>query len=286
MTESKTHSAPFSIREGLELVRQGVLEDMPQGDLTTRSLGLTSRPGTARLIAKQDLVVSGLDLFQATVLSLDPDCRVQWTFVDGQSVLKGQVVGLLHGNLIEILKAERTALNFLGHLSGIATLTRQYVAQVEHTSTQILDTRKTLPGYRALEKKAVRDGGGRNHRLNLSDAILIKENHIRAVGGLSAAIQAVRRHTSASIEIETTTLNEVREAIDGKVQRILLDNMSNELMAEALELIPAEIQTEASGNMSLSRVRSVAELGVNFISVGALTHSAPVADLSLIFDWG
>jgi nicotinate-nucleotide pyrophosphorylase (carboxylating) len=176
-------------------------------------------------------------------------------------------------------------LNFIGHLSGIATLTRCFVEKVKHTHCKIIDTRKTLPAYRDLEKKAVVNGGGQNHRMGLSDAILIKENHITVAGGLSKAVERVRQHSKEKIEVECATLDDVKEAVRMKVERILLDNMSNDLIAQSLKLMPDEMLSEASGNMKLDRVQSVAELGVDYISVGAITHSAPTADVSLLFDW-
>lgn len=268
-----------------ELIRTAIKEDMPSGDLTTESLALLPRFGRAKLIAKEDLVVSGMGPFEETLLTLEPSLKLQWHFHDGDLVLKGQIICTLIGDLIQILKGERVALNFIGHLSGIATLTRCFVNEVKQTKTKILDTRKTLPGYRELEKKAVVHGGGVNHRMNLSDAVLIKDNHIRVSGGIGEVLKRVKQHTNSSIEIECSTLEEIREAVPFQPQRILLDNMNNETLREALELIPNGIETEASGNMSVDRVKSVASLGVDFISVGALTHSAPCADMSMIFDW-
>ena len=274
-----------------ELIRIALKEDMPRGDLTTDSLGLAPRFGQARLVAKQDLVLSGTAAFEQCVEMLDPTSKVQWHFREGDRALNRQIICHVAGDLVQVLKAERVALNFVGHLSGIATLTRRFVDQVSHTSTHILDTRKTTPGYREMEKKAVAHGGGTNHRYNLSDAVLIKDNHIMVAGGLRKAVERIRANTSEKIEVECANLDDVADAIDLKVERVLLDNMSNESIAEAIRLIQSaetkglRIQSEASGNMSLERVRSVAELGVDFISVGALTHSAPTADISLLFDW-
>jgi nicotinate-nucleotide pyrophosphorylase (carboxylating) len=269
----------------IDLIQAALREDMPRGDLTTDSLALAPRFGQARLIAKEDLVLSGTLAFEQTMLSLDPGCKVQWHFKEGDAVLKKQIICHINGDLIQVLKAERVALNFIGHLSGIATLTRRFVDQIAHTTTKILDTRKTLPGYRDLEKKAVSHGGGHNHRYNLSDAILIKDNHILVAGGLSKAVERIREHTRERIEVECSNLDEVKEAVAMGVERILLDNMSNDMLKASLALIPKETETEASGNMSVDRVKSVAELGVSYISVGAITHSAPTADVSLLFDW-
>lgn len=260
-------------------------EDMPSGDVTTESLGLDSRPGIARLIAKQDLVLSGRMVFEESIWALDAASKLTWYFDDGQKALKGQHLAMIEGDLLQILKAERVGLNLLGHLSGIATLTRLFVEQVQHTQTKILDTRKTMPMLRELEKKAVRDGGGVNHRKNLSDAILIKDNHIRAAGSISDAISRVRNHSQLPITIEVSNLDEVQQAVALKPHRLLLDNMDNATLTQAIKLIPSDIETEASGNMAVARVKSVAEIGVDFISVGLITHSAPTADISLLFEW-
>ncbi|HVK60697.1 MAG TPA: carboxylating nicotinate-nucleotide diphosphorylase [Bdellovibrionales bacterium] len=268
-----------------DLIQAALREDMPRGDLTTDSLALMPRFGQARLIAKEDLVLSGTLAFEQTMLALEPTARVQWHFKEGDLVLKKQVLCHITGDLIQILKAERVALNFVGHLSGIATLTRCFAKEVEHTKTKILDTRKTLPGYRELEKRAVVHGGGVNHRYSLSEAILIKDNHIHVAGGLSKAVERIRQHTNEKLEVECSNLDEVKEAVTMKVERILLDNMDNETIKASLTLIPEETLVEASGNMTVGRVRSVAETGVDFISVGAITHSAPTADISLLFDW-
>lgn len=270
----------------LDLIKSALKEDMPSGDVTTESLAMKPKLGEAILKAKEDLVLSGANAFEETVLFLEPQAKVKWHFNEGDLVYKGQNICSIDGDLIQILKAERVALNFLGRLSGIATLTRRYVKEIEGTKTKILDTRKTTPLLRELEKRAVQHGGGSNHRFNLSQAVLIKDNHISLMGGITRAVSRLQQHCSLPIEVEAASLEQVRESIELKVQRILLDNMTNEMMALALKIIPSDIQTEASGNMNLARVRSVAELGVDFISVGALTHSASCADVSLLFDWG
>jgi nicotinate-nucleotide pyrophosphorylase (carboxylating) len=268
-----------------ELIQQAYAEDMPQGDLTTDSLNVKERLGRARLLAKEDLVLAGREVFEACVRHISPTTDFNWQFKDSDLVLNKQTVCWLKGNLIELLKAERVALNFLGRLSGIASLTRCFVQEAQGTKCKILDTRKTTPLYRSLEKKAVRAGGGHNHRMNLSESILLKDNHLRAVGGLAQAVAAVRETYSGFIEVECSTLEEVKTAVELRVSRILLDNMSTALMHEARQMIPAIIEVEASGNMNLKRIREVAETGVDFISVGALTHSAPCADFSLLFEW-
>ncbi|MBX3022163.1 MAG: carboxylating nicotinate-nucleotide diphosphorylase [Bdellovibrionales bacterium] len=268
-----------------ELIAQAYAEDMPHGDMTTDNLGLNARIGRAKLLAKEDLVLAGRHLFQDCIHHIDKEAELQWLFKDGDLVLNQQAVCWIKGDLLKLLKAERVALNFLGRLSGVATLTRCFVQETRGTKCKILDTRKTTPLLRALEKQAVIAGGGHNHRMGLSDAILIKENHIRAAGSIAAAMSAIRGRTSAPIEIEVRTLNEVDMAVKERAARILLDNMSSSEMRQARARIPAFIQTEASGNMTVERIREVAEIGIDYISVGALTHSAPCADLSLMFEW-
>ncbi len=268
-----------------DLIKAAMLEDMPNGDITTESLALTPRPGKAKLIAKQDLVLSGAAAFEQSMEYLDPTVKIKWHFEDGDKVLNRQIICSLHGDLIQILKAERVAINFLMRLSGIATLTRNFVDKIKETETVILDTRKTTPGFRDLEKKSVVHGGGQNHRLNLSSAILVKDNHISVMGGIKPAVERIREHCQLPIEVECKTIEEVQEAVDLNVDRLLLDNMNDELLKQALEIIPEKIHTEASGNMNIDRIAQVARLGVDFISVGALTHSAPSADVSLLFDW-
>ncbi|MBX3040479.1 MAG: carboxylating nicotinate-nucleotide diphosphorylase [Bdellovibrionaceae bacterium] len=269
----------------LDLIKAAIKEDMPRGDVTTESLALKPRHGFARLKAKEDIVLSGSMPFEQTMQILEPNAKLSWHFEEGQAILKGQIVCTIEGDLVQILKAERVALNFLGHLSGIATHTRRFVRQIEGTTTKILDTRKTTPGLRDLEKRAVVHGGGFNHRLNLSTAILLKDNHLSVMGGIASAINRVREHSQLPIEVEAKTLDEVKEAVQLGVHRILLDNMDDETLRQAKALVPSTIETEASGNMALDRVRKVADIGIDYISVGALTHSAPVADVSLLFDW-
>lgn len=267
-----------------ELIDRALTEDMPKGDITTDSLGVESRIGRARLIAKEDLVLSGVEVWETVMKRYEPSAEIKWIAKDGHFFLKGQTIATMYGNMLAFLKCERVALNFVGRLSGIATLTRCYVKLVEGLPVKIIDTRKTTPLLRKLEKKAVVDGGGQNHRMNLSDAIMIKDNHISMMNGITPAVQMIRKSKHSWIEVEAKTLAQVEECVKLKVDRIMLDNMSNVQMAEALKLIPSTIEVEASGNMDLERVRGVAELGVGFISIGALTHSAPTADLSLLFD--
>lgn len=268
-----------------ELIQAAYQEDMPHGDVTTDSLKLGQRPGRAKLVAKQDLIFSGTEAFEKSILFLEPQAQLRWHFQDGAEVLKGQIVCTLQGDLLQILKAERTALNFAMHFSGIATLTRAFVKQASGSKTKILDTRKTLPGYREHEKRAVVHGGGSGYRMDLSSAIMLKDNHIAVMGGIAQAVAETRKNSDLPIEVEAGTLDDVKECVKADVQIILLDNMTTEQMEAALALIPPHIHTEASGNMSLDRIQEVAGIGVDFISVGALTHSAPAADLSLKFLW-
>ena len=257
----------------IEIIEKAFIEDRPQGDITTGSLSISEKFGMARLIAKQDLILSGQELFSASLHHLDPELKIRWQFENGENVLDQQVVAQISGNLIQLIQAERVALNFLGFLSGIATETNKFVKACADTGCKILDTRKTRPLYREYSKNAVRHGGGSNHRMGLSDAVLIKENHIQIAGSLEDCISQIRKNTELPIEIEVKNIDEVKRAVSLKVNRIMLDNM------------PSDIETEASGNMTLDRIPEVASLGVNFISVGALTHSVKNADLSLIFDW-
>lgn len=270
----------------LELIKSALKEDLPTGDITTESLAMKPKIGEALLKAKEDLILSGANAFEETILFLEPQAKIKWQFNEGDLIYRGQNICSIEGDLIQILKAERVALNFLGRLSGIATLTRKFVKEVEGTKSKILDTRKTTPLLRNLEKRAVTHGGGFNHRYNLSDAVLIKDNHITLMGSITKAVTRLRQHCALPIEVEASNLESVKECVSLSVERILLDNMSNEMITDALKLIPAHIHTEASGNMNLSRVKYVAQLGVDYISVGALTHSAPCADVSLLFDWG
>lgn len=268
-----------------ELIAKAFQEDIPQTDITTTQLGIEQLLGRSQLVAKADMVLSGTEIFQTCIHHLSPEAEVRWHFKNGDSILCGQKVCTVIGDLIKIVQAERVALNFMGHLTGIATLTSKYVKKISHTKCKILDTRKTTPTFRILEKKAVVDGGGYNHRMNLSDSVLIKENHIALAGGIAKTLAKFQEKDIGPIHIEVKNKEEALLAIDFKVQRLLLDNMHNEEMKAIVELKPTGLELEATGNMTLDRVASVAELGIDYISVGALTHSAPCADLSLIFDW-
>jgi nicotinate-nucleotide pyrophosphorylase (carboxylating) len=269
------------------LVRLALAEDLDAGDLTTRRLFPRAIRAKAVILAKQPAVIAGLPAARAVFRAVDPRVRVAFLVRDGARVEPGTVVATLSGDGRSILAGERVALNFLQHLSGIATLTRRFVDAVQGTRAVILDTRKTIPGLRALEKYAVRTGGGRNHRMNLSDGILIKDNHIALAGDLRSAVKAAKRRPGTGrrpphpIEVEATTLEEVREALEAGAEIILLDNMPVAAIKEAVLLIGTRVKTEVSGGVHLHNVREIAATGVDAISIGALTHSAPAADLSL-----
>jgi nicotinate-nucleotide pyrophosphorylase (carboxylating) len=271
-----------------ELIRSALAEDIGPGDWTTLWTVPRDRRSAAEIIAKQDGVISGVEVALAVFQSVDPELTARARIEDGQTVRGGEPVIKLEGASRSILTGERVALNLLQRLSGVATLTRHYVDAVAGTGASILDTRKTTPGLRQLEKQAVRAGGGSNHRFGLFDMVLIKENHVRAAGGITAAIERVKEHNTQglAVEVEVTNLDEVREALAVGTDRILFDNMGLALLRAAVDLVrraPARRpETEASGGVSLSTVRSIAETGVDFISVGALTHSAPALDLSLL----
>jgi len=274
---------------GLELgdeiipgIRRALSEDIGSGDITTNSIVSADAVAAAQIVAKQDGVLSGLAVAQAVFLSLSCDMRFNSTFSDGAQIVGGQTLLELTGPTRVILSGERTALNFLGRMSGIATLTRQFVDAVAGTRARILDTRKTAPGLRAIDKLAVHHGGGHNHRHGLYDMVLIKNNHIDYAGSLTRAVERARAGAeNLAIEIEARTVEEMEEALALGVERILLDNMSLDELRRAVGLCAGRAELEASGKVSLNNVCAIAETGVDFISVGALTHSAKAFDLSL-----
>jgi nicotinate-nucleotide pyrophosphorylase (carboxylating) len=274
---------PFDHPSVSRLIALALEEDLGRGDVTTLATIPTDRTAQGKITTKADLVVAGLPLIERILSVVDPAAGVRLFVAEGSRMKTSAVVAELWGNAAALLVAERMMLNFLQHLSGVATLTRRFVDAVTGTKCKIIDTRKTLPGFRLLEKYAVTQGGGTNHRMGLDDGILIKDNHIAVCGGVGAAVRQARNRASAflRIEVECTTLAEVQEALDVRADIILLDNMTTPQMYEAVRLVSGRALLEASGNMSLERVREVAETGVDFISVGALTHSAPAADLSM-----
>lgn len=260
-------------------------EDRSSYDLTSEYLFDESHLSKAKLIAKEDGIISGVDVFERTFTLVDSDVHIKWYVFNGESIKRGQELAEIEGRTKSLLFAERTGLNFVQRLSGIATETRKYVQKVESYSTKIVDTRKTAPGMRVLDKRAVKDGGGHNHRFNLSDGILIKDNHIKASGGITQAIKKIKENVphTLKIEVEVESIEGLMEAIDAGADIVMLDNMTDEMMGKAVAIANKKVLLEASGNMTLERVSSVAKLGVDIISVGALTHSVKALDISLRF---
>ena len=269
-----------------QLIELSLSEDIGKGDRTSEAIIDKDVSAKGLIVAKEEGVIAGLEIARMVFSLLDPDIVFETSFKDSDRVMKGEEVVTLKGRVKSILSGERTALNFLQRLSGIATLTSRYAERMKDTEVKILDTRKTTPGLRALEKYAVRMGGGENHRMGLFDMILIKENHIKTVGSISKAVQKARaRYPNEKIEVEARNLHEAKEAVDSGADWIMLDNMSVEEMKKAVKVIRSskrESKVEASGRIDLNNVREIALTGVDFISVGALTHSAPVLDLSLL----
>lgn len=265
------------------LIQSALEEDVGTGDITTSSILTGKETGVARAVAKSEIIVAGMDVFKEVFLFVDKRMQFSGCSEDGRLVMRGESLAEVSGNLGKILTAERVALNFLQRMCGIATFTRQYVEAVRGTGAKILDTRKTVPGLRFLDKYAVTVGGGHNHRFGLYDGVLIKDNHIAAAGGISRALERVRRRISHTlkVEVEAKNLKEVREALRSGADVIMLDNMSVEDMRKAVSLVNGRVPLEASGNVTLANVRQIAETGVDFISIGMLTHSVPAADISL-----
>jgi len=269
-----------------DILERAFREDMPLGDITTDYTVPENSVSKAVITAKQDGVIAGLEVCMEAFKMLDPDVKLQPLAKDGDFVNKGDRILMIEGKSRAMLKAERTALNLLQRLSGIASETRKYVDRISGYKAKVVDTRKTTPGLRLLEKYAVRVGGGTNHRFSLSDGVLIKDNHIKAAGGIRQAVEAVRKripHT-VKIEVETETLEQVKEALDSGADIIMLDNMTPELMKQAVELIAGKALTEASGNVNLGNIEEVAATGVDIISVGAITHSVKAMDISMKFE--
>jgi len=267
-----------------KIIAAALAEDIGAGDITTQATVGPKKMGKAVAVARQDFVVAGLDVFEAVFKSVDKKIKVKKLIADGQRAKKNDVVAEVERRLCAILQAERTALNFFQRMCGIATQTARYVQAVRGTGAKILDTRKTAPGLRIVDKMAVRLGGGMNHRFGLFDAVMIKDNHIEAAGGITAAVEAQRKYLKKKmkIEVETKNLGEVKEALACNTDIIMLDNMSNAAMKKAVALIGGRALTEASGNVNLKRVASIAKTGVDYISIGELTHSVRAANISLL----
>ena len=263
------------------VVYAALAEDVGAGDVTTEATVEADAVGTAEILLKEDGIVCGLDAAEAVFRALDSDVRFEALVEDGTPVERMTVVAVVSGPLRAILTGERVALNFLGRLSGIGTLTRRYVDAVAGTGVAILDTRKTTPGLRLLEKHAVACGGGKNHRFGLDDAVLVKDNHLAAAGSIHAAVERLRAATDLPIQVECDTLAQVSEALAARVDAILLDNMKPDELAAAVALARGQARLEASGGVTLESIRTIAETGVDEISIGALTHSARSLDVSL-----
>lgn len=258
-------------------------EDITSEDVSTNAVMPQPKMGTAQLICKDTGVLCGLDVFKRTFELLDENVQVQFFAEEGAAVEPGQLLGELRGDIRVLLSGERTALNYLQRMSGIATITRRYVQALEGTNTVLLDTRKTTPNMRPFEKYAVKVGGAMNHRYNLSDGVLLKDNHIGAAGSVQKAVAAARAYAPfvRKVEVETETLDQVQQALDAGADIIMLDNMDNATMKKAVEMIGTRAETECSGNVTLERLVEIAAIGVNYVSSGALTHSAPILDISL-----
>ncbi len=266
-----------------DLILQALREDITFEDVSTASVCPRPRAAEVQLIAKAEGVIAGLDVFERVFVLLDPTTYVITNVKDGDTVVSGQHLATVHGDARVLLSGERVALNYLQRMSGIATYTHAMAAALEGTNTQLVDTRKTTPGMRVFEKAAVAVGGGHNHRYNLSTAVMLKDNHIDAAGGVRNAVAAARAHASftCTVEVECENLDMAREAVEAGADIIMLDNMTHDQMAEAIALIDGRAKTEVSGNVDAGNIRDLADLGVDYISSGALTHSAPILDLSL-----
>ena len=266
-----------------DLIKNAIKEDINYIDVATDYLLDENEESEAIFVAKADGVLCGIDVAMRVFRLLDDSFTCVLHKKDGDEIKKGELIAELKGKTVRLLKGERTALNLIQHMSGIATITKECVKETIGTNATIADTRKTLPGLRSLQKYAVTCGGGRNHRYNLSDCAMLKDNHIDAKGGITPAVKALREkigHT-VKIEVETRTLDEVKEALSAGADIIMLDNMSNETMAEAVKIVDGKALLEASGNLTKERLRSVAELGVDILSIGALTHSVTAFDISM-----
>ena len=265
-----------------KIISLAIEEDVENGDVTTNSLVPESTLAVAEMTAKADGVISGIDIARMVFERFDKNIRWSPSTTEGGRVKKGDAIVRVEGSYRALLTGERTALNILQRMSGIATATSNYVKELEGTATQLLDTRKTAPGMRILDKIAVRAGGGTNHRMGLYDLALIKDNHIKVAGGITEAVKEVRAYAPGiKVEVEVTTLEETKEAVTAGADIIMLDNMSNEMMEDAVKLIAGRAKTEASGNMTIGRLKGAAATGVDYISVGALTHSVTALDISM-----
>ena len=266
-----------------ELIMMALREDITSEDVSTNAVMRSAVKGTVDLIAKEDGIIAGLDVYARVFQILDEKTEISFNFKDGEAVKKGDLLGTVTGDIRVLLSGERVALNYLQRMSGIATYTKQVSKLLEGSKVTLLDTRKTTPNCRVFEKYAVRIGGGCNHRYNLSDGVLLKDNHIGAAGSVAKAVAMAKEYAPfvRKIEIEVETMEQVKEAVEAGADIIMLDNMTPEMMKEAVELIAGRAQTECSGNITKENIAKILETGVDFVSSGALTHSAPILDISM-----
>ena len=266
-----------------QLIRMALQEDITSEDVSTNAVMPTATKGTVDLIAKEDGVVAGLEIYARVFTILDEKTEIDLHCKDGDEVKKGELMATVTGDIRVLLSGERVALNYLQRMSGIATYTRQVAKLLEGSNVTLLDTRKTTPNCRVFEKYAVRVGGGHNHRYNLSDGVLLKDNHIGAAGSVAKAVKMAKAYAPfvRKIEIEVETLDQVKEAVEAGADIIMLDNMTPEVMKQAVELIDGRAQTECSGNITKENIQKIREIGVDFVSSGALPHSAPILDISM-----
>lgn len=266
-----------------KLIRMALQEDITSEDISTNAVMRSAVKGTVDLIAKEDGIIAGLDVYARVFQILDEKTEISFNFKDGDAVKKGDLLGTVTGDIRVLLSGERVALNYLQRMSGIATYTKQVSKLLEGSKVTLLDTRKTTPNCRVFEKYAVRIGGGCNHRYNLSDGVLLKDNHIGAAGSVAKAVAMAKEYAPfvRKIEIEVETMEQVKEAVEAGADIIMLDNMTPEMMKEAVELIAGRAQTECSGNITKENIAKILETGVDFVSSGALTHSAPILDISM-----
>ena len=266
-----------------KLIRMALQEDITSEDVSTNAVMRSAVKGTVDLIAKEDGIIAGLDVYARVFQILDEKTEISFNFKDGEAVKKGDLLGTVTGDIRVILSGERVALNYIQIMSGIATYTKQVSKLLEGSKVTLLDTRKTTPNCRVFEKYAVRIGGGCNHRYNLSDGVLLKDNHIGAAGSVAKAVAMAKEYAPfvRKIEIEVETMEQVKEAVEAGADIIMLDNMTPEMMKEAVELIAGRAQTECSGNITKENIAKILETGVDFVSSGALTHSAPILDISM-----
>lgn len=266
-----------------KLIRMALQEDITSEDVSTNAVMRSAVKGTVDLIAKEDGIIAGLDVYARVFQILDEKTEISFNFKDGEAVKKSDLLGTVTGDIRVLLSGERVALNYLQRMSGIATYTKQVSKLLEGSKVTLLDTRKTTPNCRVFEKYAVRIGGGCNHRYNLSDGVLLKDNHIGAAGSVAKAVAMAKEYAPfvRKIEIEVETMEQVKEAVEAGADIIMLDNMTPEMMKEAVELIAGRAQTECSGNITKENIAKILETGVDFVSSGALTHSAPILDISM-----